>query len=202
MRLKKELIQKCFTIVILALALVLMLVQSVIIMALRKDVDREQQLRKIVEQTLQTTNEKAYMLQERSSKLEDTVYEYEHKCILQDTEMLEGLRKDLFSRPDLIPNPLKEDGAENPYVFPAEDRKEWFLPLNFDMAYTDKTREYLFYARAMSEKDESIIELLYVLPYDKVDGTPLYDKKGNARFTCVAYNTGQGFILIGEEGTE
>lgn len=198
MRLRKDIVEKIFTVAILAAATVLLVVQAGFIIGLRREVEREKEMRTAVEQALQLTNEKKDVLAEQISQLQDTVYDYETHMLVADDAQLAGLRSDLFSRQELIPN-LYEDGRENPYRFPAADRREWLLPLNLDLGYTAETGEYLFYARAMRDGSNQSMDMLFALPYDRTLDEPKTDHKGRVQWRCVAYNRGKGWQLAEED---
>lgn len=59
--------------------------------------------------------------------------------------------------------------------------------------------EYLFYARAVDVERDRCIDLLYEVPVDGADDSPLLDEDGEIIWNCMAYDAGLGWTLITEE---
>ena len=72
----------------------------------------------------------------------------------------------------------------------------WFLPLNLG---NKPSVEYLFYARAVDVERDRCIDLLYEVPVDGADDSPLLDEDGEIIWNCMAYDAGLGWTLITEE---
>ena len=92
---------------------------------------------------------------------------------------------------------IAESGADvyKRQVFPSPEDKEWFLPLNLG---NKPSVEYLFYARAVDVERDRCIDLLYEVPVDGADDSPLLDEDGEIIWNCMAYDAGLGWTLITE----
>ena len=221
MNFKEDVFAKVITYITVAVLLGAMLVEAFVIYTERSE--KKEIAGRLVSARASVsslTKEKAE-LEAHNTELQEFKSKWENLVILADNEFCQELREELFRRPEVIPEEaieasLKaeleegqgpeeekagseeqtEDGPLAAFVFPSSEDKEWFLPLNLG---NKPSVEYLFYARAVDVERDRCIDLLYEVPVDGADDSPLLDEDGEIIWNCMAYDAGLGWTLITEE---
>lgn len=220
MTFKEDVFAKIITYITVAVLLGAMLVEAFVIYTERSEKKEiSGQLVSARASVSSLTKEKAG-LEAQIKELQEFKGKWENLVILADNEICQKLREDLFRRPEVIPEEAieaslkaeledmqgteEEEESVEPeqdeilakFVFPSSLDKEWFLPLNLG---NKPSVEYLFYARAVDLERDRCIDLLYEVPLDGADDTPLLDEDGEIVWNCMAYDAGLGWTLITEE---
>ncbi|MDO4291673.1 MAG: hypothetical protein Q4C65_00430 [Eubacteriales bacterium] len=115
---------------------------------------------------------------------------------LDNSEVL-ALRSDLFMRTDLIPEKAiqeirerMEEEEESVYTFDNPNGDNIFLPVSANMGDGENC---LIYTAAYETGGSHVIELLYEVLLDEEEGIAHRDENGEVEWTCVAYQTGEGW---------
>ena len=207
MNFKEDVFAKVITYITVAVLLGAMLVEAFVIYTERSE--KKEIAGRLVSARASVsslTKEKAE-LEAHNTELQEFKSKWENLVILADNEFCQELREELFLKAELEegrgPEEEKagseeqtEDGPLAAFAFPSPEDKEWFLPLNLG---NKPSVEYLFYARAVDVERDRCIDLLYEVPVDGADDSPLLDEDGEIIWNCMAYDAGLGWTLITEE---
>ena len=219
MNFKEDVFAKVITYITVAVLLGAMLVEAFVIYTERSEKKEIAGRLVSARASVSSLTKEKEALEVQNSELQDFKSKWENLVILADDEFCQELREELFRRPEVIPEEaieaslkaeLGEQGAEEEkaaseeqeespsaaFVFPSPEDKEWFLPLNLG---NKPSVEYLFYARAVDLERDRCIDLLYEVPVDGADDSPLLDEDGEIIWNCMAYDAGLGWTLITEE---
>ena len=220
MNIKEDVYAKVITYITVAVMLGAMLVEAFVIYTERSEKKEIAGQLVSARASVSSLSKEKAELEARNTELQEFKSKWENLVILADNEFCQELREELYRRPEVIPEEaveaslkaeLEEQGVEEEkaaseeqeedspsaaFVFPSPEDKEWFLPLNLG---NKPSVEYLFYARAVDVERDRCIDLLYEVPVDGADDSPLLDEDGEIIWNCMAYDAGLGWTLITEE---
>lgn len=216
---REDVFSKVVTYITVAVLLGAMLVEAFVIYMERNEKDELAARMDLAQESISNLTELNLQLSEEKQALQEFKDNWGDLVILADNELCQQLREELSGREELIPEAaieasilaeeadmlteesLLENQADEltikaDFVFPDSGEKDWLIPLNLG---NEPNAEYLFYVRAVDEKRERYIDLLYEVPVDRESGEIEKDEDGRVIWSCMAYDAGLGWQLYMEE---
>ncbi|MBQ7840334.1 MAG: hypothetical protein IJ390_07630 [Lachnospiraceae bacterium] len=148
-------------------------------------------------------------LTEENDNLEAFQKQWSSYAAFVENKDVMALKTDLFSRPELIPDEVskalvniaeeKRTQSEEEESLPEKvelsfdnpDGEDTFLPLNTGLG---EAKNCLIYTAAYWDAADLAVELLFEIDFTKHKTMVERDENGEAIWTCIAYNVGNGWI--------
>lgn len=223
MKFREEVFAKICTFVTVFILFAIVIFEAISLQGARRDAAETKEEVQSIQESLQKMIDVNAGLQEKNDELAAFQKEWSpYAAFLESKEVL-TLRYDLFSRPDLIPQQVKD--ALNRMLDEREGRTELseaslskeekeeketeeVPPRELKLTFSNPDGEDIFlplsigvgdeeaclvYTAAFEKEYDAVVELVFEIAFEKQRSVVARDENGKINWTCVAFNLGEGW---------